>query len=48
MISLVLNLIGIGLSIYGMISPSTGAIMHNMGSILVVLNAAYLYDRKLQ
>ena len=48
MISFVINLIVIGLSIYGMISPSTGAIMHNMGSILVVLNAAYLYDRKLQ
>ena len=48
MISLVLNLIGIGLSINGLISPSTGAIMHNMGSIIVVLNAAYLYDRKLQ
>jgi cation transport ATPase len=30
-----------------MLSPVTGALVHNGGSVLVVLNAALLYDRKL-
>ena len=46
-ISMVLNFIGISLSVYGILTPVTGAIMHNLGSVLVVLNAARLYDRKL-
>lgn len=28
-------------------NPITGALVHNAGSVLVVLNAALLYDRKL-
>lgn len=46
-ISMLLNIVGIILSINGVLTPVTGAIMHNLGSVLVVLNAAKLYDRKL-
>ena len=46
-ISMILNFIGISLSVYGILTPVTGAIMHNLGSVLVVLNAARLYDKKL-
>lgn len=46
-ISMALNLLGIILSVTGILTPVTGAIMHNLGSVLVVLNAARLYDRKL-
>jgi len=46
-ISMILNFIGITLSVYGVLTPITGAIMHNLGSVLVVLNAARLYDRKI-
>lgn len=46
-ISMTLNLLGIVLSVYGILTPVTGAIMHNLGSVLVVLNAARLYDKKL-
>lgn len=34
------------LSILGLLNPVTGALVHNAGSVLVVLNAALLYDRK--
>lgn len=46
-ISMVLNFLGIALSVCGILTPITGAIMHNLGSVLVVLNAARLYDRKI-
>lgn len=46
-ISMVLNFIGISLSVCGILTPVSGAIMHNLGSVLVVLNAARLYDKKL-
>lgn len=46
-ISMTLNLLGIILSVSGILTPITGAIMHNLGSVLVVLNAACLYDRKI-
>jgi cation transport ATPase len=29
-----------------LLDPMTGALVHNVGSVLVVLNAALLYDRK--
>lgn len=44
--SMALNFIAIVLSIVGVLNPITGAIVHNAGSVLVVLNAALLYDRK--
>jgi cation transport ATPase len=45
-ISMVFNIIAIILSILGVLNPVTGALAHNVGSVLVVLNAALLYDRK--
>lgn len=35
------------LSVLGLLTPITGALVHNAGSVLVVLNAALLYGRKL-
>ncbi|MCL2080718.1 MAG: cadmium-translocating P-type ATPase [Oscillospiraceae bacterium] len=45
-ISITFNIIAITLSILGLLGPITGALAHNAGSIMVVLNAALLYDRK--
>jgi cation transport ATPase len=44
--SMVINFIAIKLSVLGLLTPVTGALVHNVGSVLVVLNAALLYDRK--
>lgn len=44
--SMVINFVAIILSVLGVLNPITGAIVHNVGSVLVVLNAALLYDRK--
>lgn len=44
--SMVINLVAIILSVMGLLNPITGALVHNVGSVLVVLNAALLYDRK--
>ena len=41
--SMVLNFIGVVLSFYGVLGPMSGAIMHNAGSILVIINASRLY-----
>lgn len=43
--SLVINLIAITLSVLGILTPTTGALVHNAGSVFVVLIAALLYDR---
>jgi len=43
--SMVLNAIAVTLSVLGYLNPVTGALVHNAGSVLVVLNAALLYDR---
>ncbi|HIU19588.1 MAG TPA: cation-translocating P-type ATPase [Candidatus Limiplasma stercoravium] len=45
-LSLVINFIAIALSLAGMLNPTTGALVHNAGSCLVVLIAALLYDRR--
>jgi len=45
-VSMVFNIIAIALSILGVLNPVTGALAHNVGSVMVVLNAALLYDRK--
>lgn len=45
-LSMTINAIAIALSIAGLLTPVTGALVHNCGSVLVVLNAALLYDRK--
>jgi len=44
--SMLINFIAIVLSVLGLLNPITGALVHNAGSVLVVLNAALLYDRK--
>ena len=45
-LSLVINAIAIVCSVLGLLNPVTGALVHNAGSCLVVINAALLYDRK--
>ncbi|MCD8281989.1 MAG: cation-translocating P-type ATPase [Prevotella sp.] len=46
-LSMIINFIAITLSVLGLLNPVTGALVHNAGSVLVVLNAALLYDRKI-
>ena len=45
-LSLCINFVAIILSVMGVLTPTTGALVHNAGSIFVVLIAALLYDRK--
>lgn len=45
-LSLVINAVAIVCSVLGLLNPVTGALVHNAGSCLVVINAALLYDRK--
>lgn len=47
-LSMAINFVAIALSVLGLLNPITGALVHNAGSVLVVLNAALLYDRKIQ
>jgi len=44
--SMIINFFAIALSVMGVLNPVTGALVHNASSVLVVLNAALLYDRK--
>ncbi len=46
-LAMVINILAIILSILGLLTPATGALVHNVGSVLVVLNAAKLYDKKI-
>lgn len=46
-LAMALNFLAIALSVTGVLTPITGALAHNAGSVLVVLNAARLYDRKI-
>jgi cation transport ATPase len=43
--SMVINFVAILLSSFGLLNPITGALVHNVGSVLVVLNAALVYNR---
>ena len=45
--SMCINALAVTLSCFGLLNPVTGALVHNAGSTLVVLNAALLYDRKI-
>ncbi|MCQ2453255.1 MAG: cation-translocating P-type ATPase [Clostridia bacterium] len=45
-ISMCINACAVTLSVLGMLTPTTGALVHNAGSTFVVLLAALLYDRK--
>lgn len=47
-LSLVINFIAIILSLFGVLTPTTGALVHNAGSVFVVLIAALLYDKKFE
>jgi heavy metal translocating P-type ATPase len=47
-LSMLINIIAIYLSAAGYLTPVTGALVHNIGSVLVVLNAALLYDRSFE
>lgn len=44
-LSMLINALAIALSLLGVLNPVTGALVHNAGSVLVVFNAALLYDR---
>lgn len=46
--SLVINLVAIVLSFFSLLNPVTGALVHNVGSVVVVLFAALLYDRRIK
>lgn len=41
-----INFIAVTLSVAGILTPTSGALVHNAGSCFVVLIAALLYDRK--
>ena len=45
-LSMCINLVAVTLSVLGILTPTTGALVHNAGSCFVVLLAALLYDRK--
>ena len=45
-ISMTINACAITCSVLGLLGPVSGALVHNLGSVLVVLNGALLYDRK--
>lgn len=47
-LSMVINILAVGLSVLGLLNPTTGALVHNAGSCFVVLIAALLYDRKFE
>lgn len=46
-LAMLINIVAIVLSVLGYLSPVLGALVHNAGSLLVILNAAILYDRKI-
>jgi len=44
--SLIINLSAVLLSVFGVLTPVTGALWHNFGSVFVVVNAALLLREK--
>lgn len=44
-ISMCINFIAIILSSFGILNPITGALVHNVGSVLIVLNASLVYNK---
>ena len=44
-LSMCINFVAVTLSVLGILTPTTGALVHNAGSCSVVLLAALLYDR---
>ena len=47
-LSMCINFVAVTLSVLGLLTPTTGALVHNAGSCFVVLIAALLYDRKFE
>ena len=47
-LSMCINFVAIILSLMEVLTPTTGALVHNAGSCFVVLIAALLYDRKFE
>lgn len=47
-LSMCINFLAVTLSVLGMLTPTTGALVHNADSCFVVLIAALLYDRKFE
>lgn len=47
-LSMSINLVAVTLSVLGVLTPTTGALVHNAGSCFVVLIAALLYDRQFE
>lgn len=47
-LSMCINFVAVTLSVMQVLTPTTGALVHNAGSCLVVLIAALLYDRKFE
>lgn len=47
-LSMCINFVAVTLSVLGILTPTTGALVHNAGSCFVVLIAALLYDRKFE
>ena len=45
-LSMTINFVAVTLGIVGCMTPVWGALVHNAGSFIVVLNAALLYDRR--
>ncbi len=45
-LSMIINVVAVILSVAGLLNPTTGALVHNAGSVFVVFIAALLYDRK--
>ena len=45
-LSMFINFLAIALSVLGILNPTSGALVHNAGSVFVVLIATFLYDRK--
>ena len=45
-LSMCINFVAVTLSVLGILTPTTGALVHSAGSCFVVLLAALLYDRR--
>lgn len=45
-LAMIINILAVILSVAGLLNPTTGALVHNAGSVFVVFIAALLYDRK--
>jgi len=47
-LSMFINLLAVVLSVLGLLTPTSGALVHNAGSVFVILLATLLYDRKFE